>query len=257
VGEVGQLAWEEVDFESVSDPGGRNYGWEFMEGTHCYNPPVNCNDGSLTLPIYDYPHEPGYPCWSVTGGVVYRGSALSPTLLGTYWFADYCMHRIFSLRYDGVQMTDLREWTSILDPPGAANIWYVATIAEDPAGEMYLLEYLGAPLGDLWKIVPGPFPAGVEDAPRVVALDVGPGVPNPFRGAVRWELSLDRGTPWRATIVDAAGRLVRRLQEPRPGVGAIEWDGNDDAGHPSTSGVYFLRVEADGASQTRAVTRLR
>ena len=78
IGDVGQNAVEEIDFQPAASPGGENYGWRLMEGSSCFNPPTNCNDGSLILPILEYSHFLG--C-SVTGGYVYRGS-LYPQLRG-------------------------------------------------------------------------------------------------------------------------------------------------------------------------------
>ncbi|MDQ6764278.1 MAG: PQQ-dependent sugar dehydrogenase [Bacteroidota bacterium] len=85
IADVGQNAVEEIDFQNANAAGGRNYGWNIMEGTACYNPPSGCNQTGLTLPIYDYTHAVGH---SVTGGYVYR-SAQSKSLWGVYLFADY------------------------------------------------------------------------------------------------------------------------------------------------------------------------
>ena len=38
IGDVGQGAWEEVDFQPAGAAGGANYGWRVTEGAHCYNP---------------------------------------------------------------------------------------------------------------------------------------------------------------------------------------------------------------------------
>jgi glucose/arabinose dehydrogenase len=47
IGDVGQDGWEEVNFQSASSLGGENYGWRLMEGTACFDPPADCNDGSI------------------------------------------------------------------------------------------------------------------------------------------------------------------------------------------------------------------
>jgi hypothetical protein len=98
IGDVGQELREELDFESAVDPGGRNYGWNPMEGTLCRltNPPPEqppCNSPSLTLPIYEYDHGAG-EC-SIIGGFVYRSDASS--LRGLYFFDDWCTGRVWSL----------------------------------------------------------------------------------------------------------------------------------------------------------------
>ncbi|MCA9969668.1 MAG: PQQ-dependent sugar dehydrogenase, partial [Anaerolineales bacterium] len=98
IADVGQSAWEEIDFQPASSAGGENYGWRLMEGFSCYNPSTNCNDGSLTLPVVVYPHTAGL-C-SITGGYVYRGSA-APGAAGAYIFGDYCTGQIAATRQDG------------------------------------------------------------------------------------------------------------------------------------------------------------
>lgn len=91
VGDVGQNTWEEVDVVPLNRPGA-NLGWNAREGTHAYE------DGSRPAgaidPVYEYKHPSG--C-SVTGGVVYRGTALRE-LRGTYLFGDYCEGWIAALR---------------------------------------------------------------------------------------------------------------------------------------------------------------
>jgi len=85
IGDVGQNAWEEIDFQPASSAGGENYGWRCMEGFNCTgNSGCDCNGTTLTPPIHEYGHNLG--C-SVTGGIVYRGPINS--LSGTYFFGDY------------------------------------------------------------------------------------------------------------------------------------------------------------------------
>ncbi|OGO04380.1 MAG: glucose dehydrogenase [Chloroflexi bacterium RBG_13_54_9] len=131
IADVGQNAWEEVNFQSRSSHGGENYGWDILEGTHCFEPPRGCDRGSTVLPVAEYGHDQG--C-SVTGGYVYRGKKY-PTLRGIYFFADYCSGRIWGLRQaDGgnwemaqLLKTDVR----------------VSSFGEDAAGELYVLDLGG------------------------------------------------------------------------------------------------------------------
>ena len=87
IGDVGQNSFEEVDVAPAAAGSGKglNFGWNIMEGTHCYNAST-CNQSGLTLPVLEYAHSEG--C-SVTGGYVYRGSVI-PALQGLYFFGDYC-----------------------------------------------------------------------------------------------------------------------------------------------------------------------
>ena len=64
IGDVGQNAREEIDFEPAGSGGGRNYGWRKMEGT------LGTKEPGMILPIFDYGHDLGNV---VTGGEVYRG----------------------------------------------------------------------------------------------------------------------------------------------------------------------------------------
>ena len=90
IGDVGQDAREEIDVAVAPNAGRQaNYGWRLMEGTLCFNPSSNCNSGSLTLPVLDYPHVGSGCTGSVTGGYVYRGQAM-PSLSGTYFYGDFC-----------------------------------------------------------------------------------------------------------------------------------------------------------------------
>jgi glucose/arabinose dehydrogenase len=162
IGDVGQDNQEEVDVEprpdSKDNRGGRNYGWDVMEGTECRDeapdpgePP--CDAPELILPVHEYAHSSGR-C-SVTGGVVYRGAA-RPDLDGRYLFADYCSAEIWSLLWNGgggvegpvVEHTDdLEPDSGVLDNPVA--------FGEDGAGEVYVVDQDG----DIFRFVSVPEPA--------------------------------------------------------------------------------------------------
>ena len=123
-GDVGQNRYEEVD---LILPGG-NYGWNTMEGFHCFRAD-SCNQEGLALPIVEYAN-PDQGC-SVTGGYVYRGSRL-PSLQGAYVYGDYCSGTIWALRYELLEHRVLAE-TSLR----------IAAFAEGPGGELYILSFDG------------------------------------------------------------------------------------------------------------------
>ena len=149
IGDVGQSVREEVDFQPAASGGGENYGWRLMEGNLCFNPPTACDPGGLTPPILDYPHFGGGCSGSISGGAVYRGTALRGNQ-GRYFFADYCTATIWSFRYDGATLTDLTNRTAELDPGGGLQINVPTAIGEDAAGELYIVD-MG---GEVFKIVP-------------------------------------------------------------------------------------------------------
>ena len=142
IADVGQDLYEEIDFQPASSNGGENYGWRLMEGNHCYNPPVNCDPGGLTYPIYEYSHGGSPFRCSVTGGYVYRESAI-PDLQGTYFFGDYCSGQIWSFRYDGINVNDFTERTSQLAPGGGLSIDEISSFGEDAVGNLYIVDLDG------------------------------------------------------------------------------------------------------------------
>ena len=88
--DVGQNQYEEID---IIERGG-NYGWDVTEGNHCFEPEKGCEQSGLIAPVWEYDHSNGDV--SITGGFVYRGSAL-PNLVGRYIYADYASGRVWAL----------------------------------------------------------------------------------------------------------------------------------------------------------------
>jgi hypothetical protein len=155
IADVGQGAWEEIDFAPASSTGGENYGWRCMEGLHCTGlSGCTCNDAALTLPIHEYGHSPGGHC-SVTGGYVYRGSAI-PGLQGTYFFSDYCSGRIWSFTYDGVSVSNFTDRTAELNPPGPLTIANVTSFGEDANGELLIVDQAGGEIYRVERVCPAP-----------------------------------------------------------------------------------------------------
>jgi glucose/arabinose dehydrogenase len=88
IGDVGQNAFEEIDFASAKNGRnagrGDNFGWNALEGTHEYE---GDEPRGTVPPAYEQSHDTG--ACSITGGFVYRGTAI-PALSGQYVFTDYC-----------------------------------------------------------------------------------------------------------------------------------------------------------------------
>jgi glucose/arabinose dehydrogenase len=127
VADVGQNKYEEVNFRSSSSKGGENYGWNVMEGMHCFRSKT-CDSSGLVIPVVEYNHKAG--C-SVTGGMVYRGTAI-PSLDGTYLYADYCSGRIWGLRKSNGHWIS----TELADTELS-----ISTFGEDEAGEIYVADH--------------------------------------------------------------------------------------------------------------------
>jgi len=150
IADVGQNTWEEIDYEPRGS-GGRNYGWRNREGAHNHVTSLPPAYQPLTDPIYEYNHSTGQ---SITGGFVYRGSALPAAFRGRYFFADYVAGRIWSiaLAVDSrgeAQAADLRDHTAELSAAGPLG--NISSFGVDSDGELYLVSHSR---GTIYKIVP-------------------------------------------------------------------------------------------------------
>jgi glucose/arabinose dehydrogenase len=128
IGDVGQNTYEEIDFAPAGDAG-VNWGWNLREGLHEFTGP---RPEGARDPIHEYDHSQGF---SVTGGYVYRGSAI-PALRGAYVYADYAAGDLIAVDEDdgaaaAVQSID-------------ANGGQVTSFGEDANGEIYVLDRSGS-----------------------------------------------------------------------------------------------------------------
>lgn len=128
IADVGQGDYEEVNVHPASAGGGMNYGWNRMEGLHCFNPKSGCDRQGLELPVAEYDHSQG--C-SVTGGMRYRGPAV-PAFGSTYFYGDYCSGTIW-----GLSEAPGGTWrsTELL-----ASGHSISSFGEDEAGEIYMTD---------------------------------------------------------------------------------------------------------------------
>ena len=145
IGDVGQDAWEEVDYLPTG-AGGRNFGWGNREGAHqntnyAGGAPPAAAPTPLRDPIWEYSHSVGR---SITGGVVYRGRVLAPNYVGRYFVADYALSRIWSLglTIDGAGEATVSSVSEhSLELGNAAGS--ITSFGLDAAGEIYVVNYGG------------------------------------------------------------------------------------------------------------------
>jgi glucose/arabinose dehydrogenase len=100
IADVGQGAFEEINYRPAGATGGINYGWRCYEGNAAYNTTGCLPAASYTAPIFDYGHNNVTGGFSVTGGFVYRGPDY-PTLNGYYICADYVSGNQWAIRSNG------------------------------------------------------------------------------------------------------------------------------------------------------------
>ena len=251
IADVGQDVIEEIHIVPGGHPGGLNFGWRLMEGSRCYEPPTDCNDGSLTLPVHEYTHG-GVPfrC-SISGGYVHRGTG-APALSGRYVFADFCSNQIWSLLWtESNGVTTVFEHTAELTPPGGFDS--IVGIAQDGVGELYVIDRGAGRIGRLRGDA-----TSVNTLPSPVRLERN--TPNPFnpRTAILFVVP-DGNRTVDLTIHDAAGRLVRRLVRRAFDAGrhVVEWDGRNDNGATAPAGVCLCRLDSGSSVQRLAMALVR
>jgi hypothetical protein len=122
--DVGQSAVEEVN---VIARGG-NHGWARIEGDQCHQP--GCSFEGTVMPVATYRHDQG--C-SITGGVVARGLAAPPEIVGAYVFADFCSGRVWAM-----DAANRGEPVQVGQVDGSPT-----SFARDEAGNVYLVQFGG------------------------------------------------------------------------------------------------------------------
>jgi glucose/arabinose dehydrogenase len=137
IGDVGQNAWEEIDVQRATAPAGTNFGWNRLEGSHCFRPSEGCAEPGLVPPVAEYGHDEG--C-TVIGGNVARGPA-QPALAGGYLFADFCSGRVWAI---DASRDGAREPTLVAETSRS-----VSAFGEDEAGDLFAVD-LGA--GELLRV---------------------------------------------------------------------------------------------------------
>jgi glucose/arabinose dehydrogenase len=141
IADAGQHTWEEINFQPAGSGAGRNYGWNRVEGRHCYPPRTICDASPFVQPVAEYEHSLG--C-AIVGGHVYRGPSF-PQFDGLYFFGDFCTGRLWAL-----QRQESGNWRQeeLLKTP-----LRISSFGEDEVGEIYLTSLSD---GSLYRLVPAP-----------------------------------------------------------------------------------------------------
>ncbi len=156
IGDVGQSAREEVDYEP-SGAGGRNYGWSMREGTIA-TPGVSASKLPaylpFTNPLFDYPRTIGR---AITGGYVYRGTQLPAAYRGRYFVGDSSTSIVGSIGVRLEPSTGEATFVEAVDHTAelGGSLGGVVSFGRDLAGELYLVTFSGRVL----KIVAAGQPA--------------------------------------------------------------------------------------------------
>jgi hypothetical protein len=166
--------------------------------------------------------------------------------------------------------TATRVWillNNIVAPGGTPSEYttYTHTTPAAAAGNLFCLRFnaygSSGSTSTRWYVDDVSITAATVEVPSVTAAapllrDVRP---NPFNPRTTVALDLDRERHVRLRVFDLAGRAVTMLIDGvRPaGTLSVTWDGCDDRGRAVPSGGYVIRLESEGAQQSRAVSLIR
>ncbi len=191
VADVGENEWEYIHLVE----GGKNYGWNIVEGSNCFPPGSSCDKEGLEMPIYEYRHgEDGLGRASVTGGYVYRGER-NPVLYGKYVYGDYVNGVIWALDYD----TEAEEVISNVRLADTDHM--ISSFGEDVDGEIYVLSYA---TGEMYRILATPDVVTITSPEADESVDQGPTITwDAMPGADRYRIQISEDEDFSDYIVDA------------------------------------------------------
>ena len=145
IADVGQNAWEEINFSPAGKAQGANFGWRLREGK-IQTPKKKVGGSSPSgehKPIYVYDHNMSKNTGglSVTGGYVHRGKR--EDLNGRYFFTDYISRHLWSFQEDDGEMKDFIDHTETMTLPEGTSLSPISSFGQDLNGEVYLLDFSG------------------------------------------------------------------------------------------------------------------
>ena len=240
--DVGQGEREEIDYEPMGQ-GGRNYGWRVFEGTleNTNVSPLGPAFLPLQAPAFEYTHAVGQ---AITGGYVYRGSALGAAYQGRYFYADCVQGKVFSLQLNVDPGTGEAtagtntEHTSEMGGPFRC----IGSFARDTAGELYFMDfgYSASNTGRIFKIE--------------LAGALAPGAPTGLAASVQGNaVTLSWNAP--SSGGSAASYLVEAgNSQGSANLGSAPTTSTSLAVGGVPTGQYFVRVRARNAVGTSAPT---
>lgn len=229
--DVGQNEWEEIS----TLRSGENYGWRLMEGNVCFNPTSNCNNGTLTLPVWVYNHNNGDA--SITGGFVYRGSAI-PALTGRYVYGDFVSGRVWALAYDSINPS-----TNALLLNTGKNI---SGFAQGLNAELYVISYSE---GRIFRLNGPAGVAGIKAPDQSVTVyEV---YPNPAKELINLRIELSKPQKIKFSLLDLQGKEVQQYAEQTKVAGRHQVQLTLDTA--LSPGMYYLRISSGKERSIRKI----
>lgn len=234
--DVGQNAYEEIDIIEK----GKNYGWNIMEGFHCFNPSSGCDQTGLELPVWEYAHDDPNGGQSITGGFVYRGSNANE-LYGGYVYGDFVSQRIW-VYFPGENPTNMLIFNSTGHP--------ISTFGVDQNNELYFGSFS---TGRIYKFKGTPTSVD-EEGELKINYNLHPNFPNPFNPETIISFSLANTEKAKVEIFNTLGEKVDEVfnEMAKAGLNRIQWNGESYA-----SGIYYFKLTSENFSDTKKMVLMR
>ena len=153
--DISKKSWQEINWNSWGVSKNANFGWNLMEGNHCFDQETFCDTTGLIMPVFEYPNnvsyikklinmgnQETYGC-EVIGGYVYRGDK-HYTLYGSYVFGDHCSNQIWVLNKNKNGKPIIKNIKKELEKNSQSFPITISSFGEDSLGELYIVDYIGA-----------------------------------------------------------------------------------------------------------------
>jgi hypothetical protein len=139
--------------------------------------------------------------------------------------------------------------SAVQDATNQRMVMFAGRSAAGRLNDVWVLEHAA---GRVLDVPPSPDVPTSASIPTFTGFSHAP-APNPSRGAVRFAIAASRAQAIGVTVYDVAGRRVAEVYrgEMEAGERTFAWDGLTRAGAPAGAGLYLVRLEADGVTQTR------
>jgi len=236
VGDVGQSRREEINLVEI----GKNYGWNTMEGSLCFDPSSGCDQTGLELPVFEY-SQPGSQ--SVTGGFRYRGAEVTE-LSERYVYADFVSGNVWSFEFDGENATD----NQLIDELTGNS---VVCFGEDQNRELHICSFDG----NIYRIGTSVVTSNEEFiSERPESIQLNQNYPNPFNPATVISFTLPEAQTVTLDVYNIVGQKVASLLNSRLSAG--EHSVNFDASNLA-SGVYIYVLKSESQSLSRTMALLK
>jgi choice-of-anchor B domain-containing protein len=240
---------------SITDPTVRYHhsGWPSADGNHLYINDEFAQAATPDITVWDI-SNPASPFkvdeYNDLSAIIHNTFRVGSFLFASYYTAGF---KVFDISNPlAMQLVDEFD-TSAFSGEDFSGAWGCYPFA--PSGNIYVSDmqnglYIFSFSGTTPTAIPKQVPPGFA---------LNQNFPNPFNPTTTITYALESAGNVVLTIYDAAGHRIRTLLNGVQGAGpqTVTWSGRDDRGHPVASGVYFYRLEAGRASDTRRMVLLK